>query len=76
MVQRLPSAVDSELDYSRDIRTPVGKEWTPTIAHAALTAPRIITRAGLAIDPISLTPEQERKYKEKAEKYVAKYHKK
>jgi len=75
-VTRLPSVVSTEAEFTRDIRTPVGKEWTPAQAHQALTAPRIISRSGVSIAPIAQTPAQESKYKQKAEKYVAKYHKK
>jgi Utp14 protein len=67
--------MDTEKEFARDMHTPVGREWTPALAHASLIAPRIVTRPGLGIAPITMTPEQENKYKKKAGKYLGKYHK-
>lgn len=73
-VRNLPFGIDSAEEFKKSMNTPLGKEWIPSLAHAAVTKPRIVTKPGLAITPISLSTEQESKYKEKAANYVKKYH--
>lgn len=40
-------------DFEKTIRAPVGRTWMPEKAVKSLTAPKVITRLGATIKPIS-----------------------
>ncbi|XP_068812740.1 U3 small nucleolar RNA-associated protein 14 homolog A [Struthio camelus] len=52
-VSELPFPFEKHQQFERSIRTPVGSMWNTQRAFQKLTAPRIVTRAGHIIQPIS-----------------------
>ncbi|KFW05711.1 U3 small nucleolar RNA-associated protein 14 A, partial [Fulmarus glacialis] len=52
-VSELPFPFERHQQFEQSIRTPVGPTWNTQRAFQKLTAPRIITRAGHIIQPIS-----------------------
>lgn len=52
-VRTLPFPFKRVQDFEKMIRAPVGRTWLPEQAMKSLTAPKIITRLGAAIQPIS-----------------------
>ncbi|NXG37912.1 UT14A protein, partial [Dromaius novaehollandiae] len=52
-VSELPFPFEKHQQFERSIRTPVGPTWNTQRAFQKLTAPRVVTRAGHIIQPIS-----------------------
>lgn len=52
-VSELPYPFERHQQFEQSIRTPVGSTWNTQRAFQKLTAPRVITRAGHIIQPIS-----------------------
>ncbi|NWU84248.1 UT14A protein, partial [Onychorhynchus coronatus] len=52
-VSELPFPFERHQQFEQSIRTPVGATWNTQRAFQKLTAPRIVTRAGHIIQPIS-----------------------
>ncbi|XP_075369200.1 U3 small nucleolar RNA-associated protein 14 homolog A [Mycteria americana] len=52
-VSELPFPFERHQQFEHSIRTPVGTTWNTQRAFQKLTAPRVITRAGHIIQPIS-----------------------
>ncbi|NXG20435.1 UT14A protein, partial [Grallaria varia] len=52
-VSELPFPFERHQQFEQSIRTPVGTTWNTQRAFQKLTAPRVITRAGHIIQPIS-----------------------
>ncbi|XP_067160587.1 U3 small nucleolar RNA-associated protein 14 homolog A [Apteryx mantelli] len=52
-VSELPFPFEKHQQFERSIRTPMGPTWNTQRAFQKLTAPRIVTRAGHIIQPIS-----------------------
>ncbi|KAM6056947.1 U3 small nucleolar RNA-associated protein 14 homolog A [Theristicus caerulescens] len=52
-VSELPFPFERHQQFEHSIRTPVGPTWNTQRAFQKLTAPRVITRAGHIIQPIS-----------------------
>ncbi|NWR37711.1 UT14A protein, partial [Tachuris rubrigastra] len=52
-VSELPFPFERHQQFEQSIRTPVGATWNTQRAFQKLTAPRVITRAGHIIQPIS-----------------------
>ncbi|KFZ66049.1 U3 small nucleolar RNA-associated protein 14 A, partial [Antrostomus carolinensis] len=52
-VSELPFPFEKHQQFEQSIRTPVGSTWNTQRAFQKLTAPRVITRAGHIIQPIS-----------------------
>ncbi|NXH29153.1 UT14A protein, partial [Myiagra hebetior] len=52
-VSELPFPFERHQQFEQSIRTPVGPTWNTQRAFQKLTAPRVITRAGHIIQPIS-----------------------
>ncbi|NXK49429.1 UT14A protein, partial [Chauna torquata] len=52
-VSELPFPFERHQQFEQSIRTPVGSTWNTQRAFQKLTAPRIITRAGHIIQPLS-----------------------
>ncbi|NXA84564.1 UT14A protein, partial [Thryothorus ludovicianus] len=52
-VSELPFPFEQHQQFEQSIRTPVGSTWNTQRAFQKLTAPRIITRTGHIIQPIS-----------------------
>lgn len=73
-VRQLPAGIRSQEEFKKSINQPLGQEWIPAVSHKEVTLPRIVTKPGLAIAPITLKKEAMAKYQEKAKKYVNKYH--
>jgi len=74
-VRDLPIGMTPE-EFQREIATPLGREWTPTLVHRSLTKPAVVTKAGRAIEPITLeSSKRAAKHRKKAKAYVNKYNK-
>ncbi|NXB55112.1 UT14A protein, partial [Struthidea cinerea] len=52
-VSELPFPFEQHQQFEQSLRTPVGPTWNTQRAFQKLTAPRIVTRAGHIIQPIS-----------------------
>lgn len=52
-VSELPFPFEKHQQFEQSIRTPVGPTWNTQRAFQKLTAPRVITRAGHIIQPLS-----------------------
>ncbi|NXN22542.1 UT14A protein, partial [Nycticryphes semicollaris] len=52
-VNELPFPFERHQQFEQSIRTPVGPNWNTQRAFQKMTAPRVITRAGHIIQPIS-----------------------
>ncbi|NWY48713.1 UT14A protein, partial [Sylvia atricapilla] len=52
-VSELPFPFERQQQFEQSMRTPVGTTWNTQRAFQKLTAPRVITRAGHIIQPIS-----------------------
>ncbi|NXM25572.1 UT14A protein, partial [Oxyruncus cristatus] len=52
-VSELPFPFERHQQFEQSIRTPVGATWNTQRAFQKLTAPRVVTRAGHIIQPIS-----------------------
>ncbi|CAH1228074.1 UTP14C [Branchiostoma lanceolatum] len=52
-VRHLPKGFGSVAEFERSIRAPLGKDWNTPSAVAKLTEPKVVTRAGTIIEPIS-----------------------
>lgn len=52
-VSELPFPFERHQQFEQSMRTPVGPNWNTQRAFQKLTAPRVITRAGHIIQPIS-----------------------
>ncbi|NXN04893.1 UT14A protein, partial [Sylvia borin] len=52
-VSELPFPFEQQQQFEQSMRTPVGPTWNTQRAFQKLTAPRVITRAGHIIQPIS-----------------------
>ncbi|NWT08208.1 UT14A protein, partial [Vireo altiloquus] len=52
-VSELPFPFERQQQFEQSVRTPVGPTWNTQRSFQKLTAPRIITRAGHIIQPIS-----------------------
>ncbi|KAI8520413.1 U3 small nucleolar RNA-associated protein 14 A [Branchiostoma belcheri] len=52
-VRQLPKGFGSVTEFERSIRAPLGKDWNTPSAVAKLTEPKVVTRAGTIIQPIS-----------------------
>ncbi|KAK0685221.1 UT14A protein, partial [Pygoscelis papua] len=52
-VSELPFPFERHQQFEQSIRTPVGPTWNTQRAFQKLTAPRVVTRAGHIIQPIS-----------------------
>ncbi|XP_027551885.1 U3 small nucleolar RNA-associated protein 14 homolog A [Neopelma chrysocephalum] len=52
-VSELPFPFERHQQFEQSIRTPVGTTWNTQRAFQKLTAPRVVTRAGHIIQPIS-----------------------
>ncbi|NXT59303.1 UT14A protein, partial [Pluvianellus socialis] len=52
-VNELPFPFERHQQFEQSIRTPVGSTWNTQRAFQKLTAPRVITRAGHIIQPLS-----------------------
>ncbi|XP_078618902.1 U3 small nucleolar RNA-associated protein 14 homolog A-like [Branchiostoma floridae x Branchiostoma japonicum] len=52
-VRQLPKGFGSIGEFERSIRAPLGKDWNTPSAVAKLTEPKVVTRAGTIIEPIS-----------------------
>ncbi|XP_031427463.1 U3 small nucleolar RNA-associated protein 14 homolog A isoform X1 [Clupea harengus] len=52
-VSQLPFPFENPSQFERSIRSPLGSTWNPELAVRKLTAPRIVTKAGAIIEPIS-----------------------
>ena len=51
----MPRGFSSAAEFHSSQRVPVGRDWNTGAATSRLTAPRIVTRAGVAIQPISFS---------------------
>ncbi|ORX55819.1 small-subunit processome [Hesseltinella vesiculosa] len=49
----IPFPFKSMEQYEHSLRAPVGKEWNTTDIHRKMTKPRVITKLGTVIDPLS-----------------------
>ena len=52
-VSELPFPFERHQQFEQSIRTPVGATWNTQRAFQKLTAPRVVTRAGHIIQPLS-----------------------
>ncbi|KAL2094436.1 hypothetical protein ACEWY4_009155 [Coilia grayii] len=52
-VSQLPFPFESPAQFERSVRAPLGSTWNPELAVRKLTAPRVITKAGAIIQPMS-----------------------
>jgi len=52
-VKELPFPFTRVADYEKMVRAPVGRTWVPELAMKDLIAPKVITRLGGVIQPIS-----------------------
>ncbi|XP_076129955.1 U3 small nucleolar RNA-associated protein 14 homolog A isoform X1 [Alosa pseudoharengus] len=52
-VSQLPFPFENPAQFERSIRSPLGSTWNPELAVRKLTAPRIVTKAGAIIQPLS-----------------------
>lgn len=52
-VSELPFPFERHQQFEQSIRTPVGSTWNTQRAFQKLTSPRVITRAGHIIQPLS-----------------------
>ncbi|XP_062393142.1 U3 small nucleolar RNA-associated protein 14 homolog A [Sardina pilchardus] len=52
-VTQLPFPFENPGQFERSIRSPLGSTWNPELAVRKLTAPRIVTKAGAIIQPLS-----------------------
>lgn len=52
-VSELPFPFERHQQFEQCIRTPVGSTWNTQRAFQKLTAPRVVTRAGHIIQPLS-----------------------
>lgn len=53
MLPHTPKPFTSKDQYERSIRTPIGKDWNTQTVFQKLTQPKIQTKAGIIIDPIT-----------------------
>ncbi|EPS41951.1 hypothetical protein H072_4104 [Dactylellina haptotyla CBS 200.50] len=51
----LPYPFETNEQYERSLRFPIGQEWAPKQAHQELVAPKTVIRTGRAIAPLSRT---------------------
>ncbi|KAJ3053225.1 hypothetical protein HK097_004777 [Rhizophlyctis rosea] len=54
MVPQLPHGFDTLEQYERTIRMPLGKEWNATSQHKEVVKPRVQTKIGHVITPLTL----------------------
>jgi U3 small nucleolar RNA-associated protein 14 len=40
--------------YEQSLRTPMGSEWNTNAIHQKMTKPRVITKLGSVINPLSV----------------------
>jgi U3 small nucleolar RNA-associated protein 14 len=52
-VERVPFPFQSREQYERSLQQPLGPEWNANNVHRRAIRPRIHTRAGHIIDPMS-----------------------
>ncbi|RLN21255.1 hypothetical protein BBJ28_00002860 [Nothophytophthora sp. Chile5] len=73
-VKDVPYPFTSREEYEAAMRNPLGSDWNTATATNALTAPKIMKRAGTAIAPLVLTNEDRKQAKkELANKRKAKF---
>ncbi|KAL1464603.1 hypothetical protein WDU94_004233 [Cyamophila willieti] len=66
LVDGVPHPFNSVKEYEASLRTPLGREWVPELAHRTLTKPAIRTKLGAVIEPIdyeSVTQSKLREYR-------------
>lgn len=56
MVTQVPFPFTSKQQFEKSIRQPVGREWNTASTFKSLSTPKVSTKAGTAIAPMSLTP--------------------
>ena len=49
----VPFPFKTREQFERSVRAPIGKEWTPSASHAAMTAPKVRIAKGAIIDPLA-----------------------
>lgn len=52
---QVPFPYKSKEQYEAMMRNPLGKEWNAVASHQRLTKPRVITKIGTVIDPLTFT---------------------
>ncbi|CAB3369911.1 Hypothetical predicted protein [Cloeon dipterum] len=53
-VSELPYPFTSVKEFEASIRAPIGRNWVPETAHKKMIAPKIVTRAGQKIEPMTI----------------------
>ncbi|XP_065341621.1 U3 small nucleolar RNA-associated protein 14 homolog C [Cloeon dipterum] len=53
-VSELPYPFTSVKEFEASIRAPIGRNWVPETAHKKLIAPKIVTRVGQKIEPMTI----------------------
>lgn len=48
----VPFPYESQEQYERSLRMPLGQEWTTKRAHQRMTTPRVLVKQGTVIDPL------------------------
>uniref|UniRef100_A0A8D8UWS9 U3 small nucleolar RNA-associated protein 14 homolog A n=1 Tax=Cacopsylla melanoneura TaxID=428564 RepID=A0A8D8UWS9_9HEMI len=64
LVDGVPHPFTSVKEYEASLRTPLGREWVPELAHRTLTQPAIRTKLGAVIQPIDYESVTQSKLKE------------
>ena len=54
-LQQLPHPYTSHKQYERSLAQPIGRDWNTSSAHGKLTRPEVLTRPGIAIEPLKFT---------------------
>ncbi|KAJ2305437.1 hypothetical protein IWW55_001933 [Coemansia sp. RSA 2706] len=54
MADSVPFPFYSSDHYETTMQAPLGREWNTTKSHSRLVKPRLLTKAGRIIDPISI----------------------
>ncbi|KAJ3416815.1 hypothetical protein HDV05_008400 [Chytridiales sp. JEL 0842] len=54
MATEVPFGFESREQYEQTLRLPLGREWNANLAHAKLTAPKVVTKMGKIINPLKL----------------------
>jgi U3 small nucleolar RNA-associated protein 14 len=63
MAATVPYPFTSREEYEMAMRNPLGQDWNTPSSSIALNAPKIITRAGKIINPLTLSKEQKKEAK-------------
>ena len=60
-VTQLPNEFSTQQQYERAISHPLGPDWNTLSSHKQITQPRIVTKSGLVIEPLTAPKIKQRK---------------